>query len=201
MERIVVASNNRGKIREIQELLAPLHREVVAQSDLSVQEALEPHCTFVENALEKARNASRISGLPALADDSGLCVEALGGAPGVRSSRFSGEPQSDERNNRRLLELLANRSDRLAHYCCVLVLLRDPDDPRPIIAEGTWHGLIAREPKGGGGFGYDPLFWVPKHGKTAAELTLAQKNRMSHRGKALRELLRKLACESACAIG
>jgi XTP/dITP diphosphohydrolase len=192
MRRIVLASSNPGKIREIRAVLAPLHFEVVPQSDYAVPEAGEPHTTFIENALAKARNACVRAGLPALADDSGICVDALGGAPGVQSARFAGEPKSDERNNRRLLELLAQTDDRRAHYYCVIVLMRRADDPQPVLAEGEWHGEILRAPRGGGGFGYDPLFLDPQLGRSGAELPMADKNRVSHRGKALAVLAQRL---------
>ena len=193
MKKLVLASNNAGKIREIAALLAPLQIEVLPQSQFGVSEAEEPHATFVENALAKARHAAVHTGLPALADDSGICVHVLGGAPGVHSARFAGDPRSDERNNQRLLELLADQSDRRAHYCCVLVLLRHANDPQPLIAEAEWHGEILRVPRGAGGFGYDPLFLDPSRGLTGAELPMEEKNRISHRGKALRLLVDKLA--------
>ncbi len=193
MNKLVLASNNAGKIREIAALLAPLHIEVLPQSQFAVDEADEPHPTFIENALAKARHAAARTGLPALADDSGICVHALGGAPGVHSARFAGDPRSDQRNNQRLLELLADASDRRAHYYCVLVLLRAVDDPQPLIAEAQWHGEILRVPRGAGGFGYDPLFLDPSRGLTGAELPMEDKNRISHRGKALRLLADKLA--------
>src|SRR5690349_4162721 len=146
--KIVLASNNPGKIRELRALLAPLEIAVIAQSDLAVPEAEEPHPTFVENALAKARHAAQLTGLPALAEDSGICVDALGGAPGVHSARFAGEPKSDERNNQRLLDLLADCEQRSAHYYCVAVMLHSARDPQPVIAEGEWHGEILREPRG-----------------------------------------------------
>ena len=194
MKRLVLASNNPGKLREIVALLAPLSIEVVSQAELGIAEADEPHGTFVENALAKARHASRASGLPALADDSGLCVDALGGEPGVNSAYFAGREGSrearDARNNERLLREL--RGDRGAYYACLLVLVRGPSDPLPLIAEGTWRGEIARAPRGANGFGYDPLFVLPAVGKTAAELDPAEKNRISHRGKALARLLERI---------
>jgi XTP/dITP diphosphohydrolase len=193
MQRIVLASGNPGKIREIRAILAPLQFEVVPQSHYGVPEAVEPHATFVENALAKARNACLHAGLPALADDSGICVKALRGAPGVQSARFAGEPRSDERNNRRLLELLAHAEDRRAHYYCVIVLARHADDPQPLLAQGEWHGVILPAPRGNGGFGYDPLFLDPLLGKTGAELPMEHKNRISHRGKALAALAEHLA--------
>ncbi len=193
LSRIVVASNNAGKLREFQQLLSPLGLEFIAQGQLNVPEAEEPHLTFVENALAKARHASRITGLPALADDSGICVDALDGAPGVLSARYAGEPKSDQRNNEKLLQALAGVADRRAHFYCVLVLVRHADDPQPIIAEGAWHGEIAAAPQGAGGFGYDPLFWVPQHQCSAAQLGAEEKNRLSHRGQALQALLARLA--------
>ena len=172
-------------------MLAPLSVEVVAQSALGIAEADEPHATFLENALAKARHASRAAQLPALADDSGLCVEALGGAPGVQSAYYAGpegsREQRDARNNEKLLSNL--QQDRRAYYCCVLVLVRHEDDPRPLVAEGIWRGEIARAPRGRNGFGYDPLFYLPDFGKTAAELDAEHKNRISHRGIALQKLL------------
>jgi len=193
MQKLVIASNNPGKLREFQFLLQPLGIEVLTQAQLGIEEAEEPHLTFIENALAKARHVSRLSGLPALADDSGICVEALGGAPGVLSARYARDnPKSDERNNKKLLEVMEDMADRRAHYYCVLVLLHHADDPQPLIAEGEWHGEIAHEERGDGGFGYDPLFWLPEFGKTSAQLEREQKHALSHRGKALRALLEKL---------
>ena len=192
MKQLVLASNNPGKIREMRAILAPLDLEVIPQSHYGVPEAEEPHGTFIENALAKARHASMHAGLPALADDSGICVDALDGAPGVRSARFAGEPQSDERNNQHLLELLTHTESRRARYYCVMVLVRHAQDPQPLIAEGEWHGEILRAPRGRGGFGYDPLFLDPLLGKTGAELPLEEKNRISHRGKALAILVDRL---------
>ena len=193
--KLVVASNKPGKLREFGALLAPLGWEAVAQKELGVTECEDPHHTFVENALEKARHAARSTGLPALADDSGLCVRALGGAPGVQSARYSGEPKSDERNNQKLIAALAGQTDRRAHYVCVLVFVRHADDPQPIIAEGEWHGEIVDSPRGIGGFGYDPYFLLPDLGVTAAELDSAEKNRRSHRGLALQQLIARLTAE------
>jgi len=194
VKRLVLASGNPGKVREISALLAPLAIEVVPQSKLGISEAEEPHETFLENALAKARHASRATGLPALADDSGLCVEALGGEPGVHSAYYAGREggreERDARNNRRLLDHL--KDDRRAHYVCVIVLLKDFQDKNPLVAEGIWHGEIARAPRGTNGFGYDPLFLVKELGKTAAELELDVKNRISHRGRALAKLLELL---------
>jgi len=194
MKRLVLASNNPGKIREIAALLDPLSIEVVPQAELGVAEADEPHQSFLENALAKARHASRACGLPALADDSGLCVAALGGEPGVHSAYYAGRggtrEERDARNNERLLREL--REDRRAYYACVMVLTRVASDPLPLVAEGLWHGEIARAPRGANGFGYDPLFFLSAYGKTAAELDPAEKNRISHRGRALARLLELL---------
>lgn len=192
MQKLVLASNNAGKLREFGQLLAALDFEVLPQSALNVPEADEPYVTFVENALAKARHCAGLTGLPALADDSGLCVHALGGAPGVRSARYAGEPKSDARNNEHLLAQLAGHTDRSAHYVAVLVFVRHADDPQPLIAEGEWHGEILTEPRGDGGFGYDPLFWLPALNATAAELAPEQKNNLSHRGMALQQLIAKL---------
>jgi XTP/dITP diphosphohydrolase len=191
-KKLVIASSNPGKLREISQILAPLGIEVLPQSAFRVQEADEPHATFIENALAKARHAAAISGLPALADDSGICVDALGGAPGVHSARYAGEPLSDERNNAKLLEALGDRLDREAHYYCVIVLMRNPQDPEPMIAQGVWRGEILRAPRGSGGFGYDPLFLDLQIGQTGAELAPARKNLISHRGKALALLVDSL---------
>jgi XTP/dITP diphosphohydrolase len=193
MNRLVIASNNPGKLREFQRMLAPLGIEVLTQSQLGIGEAEEPHCTFVENALAKARHVSGASGLPALADDSGICVEALHGAPGVQSARYAGDnPKSDRKNNEKLLKEMQGVADRRAHYYCVLVLMHSADDPQPLIAEGEWHGEIGHEERGSGGFGYDPLFWLPHEGKMAAELSHEEKAQVSHRAKALRVLLQRL---------
>lgn len=188
LTKLVIASNNPVKSKEIGALLAPLSIEIVSQSDYNTGEADEPFGTFIENALTKARHASRCSGLPALADDSGICVNALGGAPGVNSARYAGEPKSDARNNQKLIEALKNQTDRRAYYYCVIVLVRHPGDPQPIIVDGSWHGEIIDQPRGTGGFGYDPYFLLPEFGKTAAELTAEQKNKISHRGQALEKL-------------
>jgi XTP/dITP diphosphohydrolase len=199
-DRLVLASHNPGKLREIRELLAPLEIDVVEQSDLGIAEADEPHETFLENALAKARHASRAAGLPALADDSGLCVDALGGAPGVHSAYFAGRTGSraerDARNNAKLLAETAGLADRRAHYHCVMVLLRHADDPQPVVAEGLWRGQIAAAPRGEGGFGYDPLFYLPEQGLTAAQLAPRDKNRTSHRGRALARLIERLREEA-----
>jgi XTP/dITP diphosphohydrolase len=192
MKRLVLASNNPGKLREFGELLASCDFEVVPQAALGVGEADEPHVTFLENALTKARHAARSTGLPALADDSGLCVAALGGAPGVYSARYAGEPKSDQRNNEKLIRDLANKTDRRAHYVAVLVMVRHADDPQPLVAEGEWHGEIVDVARGEGGFGYDPYFLIPDLGLTAAELNAAEKHRRSHRGLALAQLVERL---------
>ncbi len=189
---LVVASNNAGKLREFASLLGPLGIDPQPQNLYGVPEAEEPHDTFVENALAKARNAARYTGLPALADDSGILVDALGGAPGVSSARYAGEPKSDERNNQKLVEAMRNATNRAAHYYCVIVVVRSANDPKPLIAEGEWHGEIVLEPRGSGGFGYDPYFLLPSLGKTAAELPLEEKNRVSHRALALAALASKL---------
>jgi XTP/dITP diphosphohydrolase len=203
LNKLVIASNNPGKLREIGAILAPLKIEVLPQGALGVSEAEEPYGTFVENALTKARHASRISGLPALADDSGVCVHVLGGEPGVHSARYaeatgSGQREDqDRRNNEKLLQALANATDRSAHYYCVIVLVRRADDPQPLIAEAEWHGEILPAPRGQGGFGYDPLFLIPELGKTGAELSAEEKNRVSHRGRALAMLVERLRKLSA----
>jgi len=191
-QRLVLASNNAGKLREFGELLAPLGFDVRPQKEFGVPEAEEPHVTFIENALAKARHAARLTGLPALADDSGICANALGGAPGVYSARFAGEPKSDARNNDKLIAALATQADKSAYYYCVLVFVRHADDPQPVIGEGRWDGEVIAEARGAGGFGYDPHFLVPSLGKTVAELPADEKNRLSHRGQALRQLIRKL---------
>lgn len=189
--KLVLASGNPGKLREIGALLAPLSIEVLPQAELGIGEADEPHGTFLENALAKARHASRAAGLPALADDSGLCVEALAGEPGVHSAYFAGREgsreQRDARNNEKLLGSLSDY--RAAYYVCIMILVRHPNDPIPLVAEGIWRGEIAVAPRGANGFGYDPLFLLPELGKTAAELEPAEKNRISHRGQALARLL------------
>jgi XTP/dITP diphosphohydrolase len=192
MRRLVLASGNAGKLREVRALLAPLQIEVISQAELAIAPADEPYATFVENALTKARHAAAASGLPALADDSGLSCSALGGMPGVRSARFAGEAASDADNNSELLRRLRGATDRSGHYTCVLVALRSADDPEPLIAEGRWQGEIVEEPRGSHGFGYDPHFLLPELGRTAAELDPDHKNRISHRGLAMAELVRKL---------
>jgi len=191
-QRLILASNNKGKLKEFNELLSTVGFDVRSQGDFDVPEADEPFHTFVENALQKARHASRLTGLPALADDSGVCVNALGGAPGVYSARFAGEPKSDARNNEKMIAELAKHQDRSAYYYCVLVFVRHPDDPQPIIADGRWNGVMVDTPRGQGGFGYDPYFYIPSLGKCAAELSADEKNALSHRGQALRALVEKL---------
>lgn len=192
MKKVILASGNAGKLRELQALLAPLGLEIMAQSALNIPEASEPHHTFIENALEKARHASRLGHLPALADDSGLCVHALDGAPGVYSAHYAGEPRSDTRNNQKLVAALQGMVPRTAFYYCALVFVESADDPRPLIAEGAWDGEIIDTPRGTGGFGYDPHFFLPTHHCTAAELDPAQKNIESHRGKAIAALATRL---------
>lgn len=191
-QRLILASNNAGKLKEFAQLLAPIGFELHPQGEFNVPEAEEPHATFVENALAKARHAARLTGLPALADDSGVCVNALGGAPGVYSARYAGEPKSDARNNARLVADLAAHADKSAYYYCVLVYVRHADDPQPVIADGRWNGQIIDTPRGENGFGYDPHFLVPSLGKTVAELAPEDKNAISHRGQALRALVDKL---------
>jgi XTP/dITP diphosphohydrolase len=190
---LVIASNNPGKLAEFSRLLGPLVYRVRTQSELGIGEAEEPHPTFIENALAKARHASRASGLPALADDSGICVPVLGGAPGVQSARYAGEPRSDDANNAKLVQALSSHTDKSAYYYCVLVFVRHAEDPQPVIAEGRWQGELITKPRGEGGFGYDPHFLLPALGKTAAELSAEQKNELSHRGQALRALMAKLS--------
>lgn len=192
MLKIVLASNNKGKLREFGAMLAPLSIEIHPQGEFHVSEAEEPYGTFLENCLAKARHAAQSTGLPAIADDSGICVDALGGAPGVLSARFAGEPKSDARNNEKLVESLKGQANRRAHYTCVLVAVRHADDPEPIIAEGRWYGEVADTPQGEGGFGYDPYFYLPQYGKTAAQLTADEKNAVSHRGVALKKLVEEM---------
>jgi len=191
-QRLILASNNAGKLKEFAQLLGPIGFELHPQGEFDVPEAEEPFGTFVENALQKARHAARLTGLPALADDSGVCVNALGGAPGVYSARYAGEPKSDARNNEKLIADLAAHADKSAYYYCVLVYVRHADDPQPVIADGVWRGQIINTPRGGGGFGYDPYFLLPDVGRTAAELEPHEKNAVSHRGQALRALVDKL---------
>ena len=192
MNRIVLASNNKKKVAELNDMLLGLNFKVMPQSDFLVESVPETGSTFVENAIIKARHAARITGLPSLADDSGLEVDALHGAPGVYSARYAGEPKSDARNNEKLLADLAGQADRRAHFVSLIVFVRHADDPQPIIAEGEWHGAIIDDYRGQGGFGYDPLFFLPEHGLTSAELDAVEKNRRSHRGQALARLVEQL---------
>ena len=192
MQKLVIASNNAGKVREFQALLAPLDFQVIPQGELGIPSAEEPHHTFVENALAKARHASAASGLPALADDSGICAHALNGQPGVLSARFAGEPANDAANNQKLIEELKNQSDRGAHYVCALVFVNSANDPEPLIVQTRWYGQFVDHAKGSNGFGYDPHFFLPELGLTAAELEPTKKNAISHRGQALRELITQL---------
>lgn len=194
--KLVLASNNLKKLKELGDILTPLGWELIPQAQLGVPETDEPHCTFVENALKKARHASRLTGLPALADDSGLCVDAFGGAPGVQSARYAqataDEPKSDARNNAKLLAELGERTDRTARFVAVIVFVRHADDPQPIIAEGEWHGEILAAERGTDGFGYDPLFYIRELDKSSAQLGAEEKNRRSHRGQALARLVERL---------
>jgi len=207
MKKLVLASSNPGKLREFRELFAPLGIELIGQAELGISDTEEPHPTFVENALAKARHASRHSGFPAFADDSGICVDILRGAPGVQSARYAGAPPSDTdggrakqdaRNNRKLLAALSQLGAlsqpgrRKAHYTCVIVLVRRPEDPEPMIAEARWQGEVIEEPRGANGFGYDPYFLLPELGRTAAELDPQEKNTISHRGRALARLVAQL---------
>ncbi|UJR64526.1 XTP/dITP diphosphatase [Dickeya zeae] len=191
MQNVVLATGNAGKVRELAGLLADFGLDVVAQTTLGVDSAEETGLTFIENAILKARHAARATGLPAIADDSGLAVNALGGAPGIYSARYAGEDASDQQNLDKLLAVLDNVPDeqRQASFHCVLVYLRHADDPTPLVCHGSWQGVITRTPAGEGGFGYDPVFFVPQLGKTAAELSREEKNAHSHRGQALRQLL------------
>lgn len=192
LSKLVIATGNLKKLREFERLLAPLGIDVIAQSAFDVPEAPEPHCTFVENALAKARNAARHTGLPALADDSGICVHALGGNPGVNSAYYAGPQKNDADNNAKLIADLQGVADRDAHYTSSLVLVLHEDDPEPIIVEGRWYGEIIDTPRGNGGFGYDPYFLDPEVGMTGAEMPIDQKGARSHRGKALAKLLAEL---------
>lgn len=193
LKQLVLASNSAGKVREFTALFAPLGIAIIPQGDLGIAAAEEPYCTFVENALAKARHASKESNLPALADDSGICIAALDGKPGVRSARYSGAEASDAKNNAKVIAELRGISDRRAHYVCALVFIRHALDPEPVIVQTQWHGELIDMPRGESGFGYDPHFWIPSLGKTAAELDPIEKNTISHRGQALRDLLRILA--------
>jgi len=192
MQKLVLASNNAGKLKEFSELLAPFDFEVIPQGQFSIPPAEEPFDTFLENALAKAKHASQLSGLPALADDSGICVNVLGGKPGVRSARYAGDHASDADNNHKLLQALANESDRSAYYVCALVMVKSANDPNPITVKSRWDGEFIDMPRGDNGFGYDPFFYIPELGKTAAELSSKEKNVFSHRGQALRTLIAEL---------
>ncbi|MDR1889327.1 MAG: RdgB/HAM1 family non-canonical purine NTP pyrophosphatase [Zoogloeaceae bacterium] len=192
MQKLILASNNAKKLKELSALLSPLGIALIPQGELGVSEAEEPHCTFLENALAKARHAAAATGLPALADDSGLCVDALLGAPGVQSARYAGEPKSDARNNEKLLAALQNERNRRARFVSLLVLVRHAEDPQPLVAEGEWQGEILHAPRGEGGFGYDPLFLDLESGVASAELPPEVKNQRSHRGKAIAALLVKI---------
>ena len=192
MQKLVLASNNADKVREFQELLAPFHFQVIPQGDLGIPAAEEPHHTFVENALAKARHASAASGLSALADDSGICAHALNGAPGVYSARYAGLAGDNAANNQKLIAALKDKTDRGAHYVCALVMVNNPEDPEPLIVQTRWYGQVVDKPRGAHGFGYDPHFFLPELGTTAAELAPSEKNRISHRGLALRELITQL---------
>lgn len=190
--RLVLASNNAGKLRELQAMLAPLGVSLVAQGELGVGEAAEPHCTFLENALTKARHAATQTGLPAVADDAGLCVSAFGGLPGVDTAYYAtqfGLPKGDENNVRVLLQQLANQTDRRASLVCTLVAVRHPKDPQPLVASARIDGLVPDEPAGSGGFGFDPVLWVPEAGMTLAQMSVQQKNAISHRGQASRQMV------------
>lgn len=190
--KLVLASGNRGKLAELSDILADLDAEVLPQSEFDVPDAVEDRLSFVENAIIKARHAARYSGLPALADDSGLCVDALDGAPGIYSARYAGTHGDDDANNRKLIATLAGIDNRRAHFHCALVFVRHENDPAPIICEGLWWGEIVDQPRGDNGFGYDPLFYIPSLGCCSAELPKAQKNAVSHRGQALAQLLEQL---------
>ena len=192
--KLVLASNNQGKINELSRMLAELDIEVLPMSDFDIPSPEETGTTFVENAILKARYVSEKTGLPALADDSGLSVDALEGAPGVYSARFAGEDATDSDNNQKLLSAMrVHQEHRSAHFHCVLAFFRTASDPTPIICDGTWHGEILHKPLGEDGFGYDPLFWVPETHTSSAQLSPEQKNKLSHRAKALAEFKQKLA--------
>ena len=192
VQKLVLASNNADKVREFQELLAPFHFEIIPQGELGIPAAEEPHHTFIENALAKARHASAASGLPALADDSGICALALDGAPGVYSARYAGIDGDNAANNQKLIAALQGKADRGAHYVCALVMVNSANDPEPLIVQTRWYGQIVDDAKGKHGFGYDPHFFLPELGSTAAQLEPSEKNLISHRGQALRELIAEL---------
>ncbi len=192
MKQIVLASNNQGKIKEFRDIFTTLDIEIIPQTELNVPEIDEPYFTFVENSLHKARHCSKYTGLPSLADDSGICVNALNGAPGVFSARYASEPKSDLRNNQKLVADLNGITDRRAYFYCVLVLIRSHDDPEPIIADGKIHGEIIDTPRGSNGFGYNPIFYIPSLSRTIAELNDEIKNEISHRRLATNNLINKL---------
>ncbi len=192
VQKLVLASNNADKVREFQELLAPFDFQVIPQGDLDIPAAEEPHHTFIENALAKARHASAACGLPALADDSGICAHALDGAPGVFSARYAGLDGDNAANNQKLVKALQDKTDRGAHYVCALVMVNNANDPEPLIVQARWYGQIVADAQGDRGFGYDPHFFIPELGKTVAQLEASEKNQISHRGQALRELINQL---------
>ena len=194
---MVLATGNAGKLREMAALLAPLGINLKSQGELGIAAAAETGVSFVENALQKARHASRNAQLPAIADDSGLVVPALGGAPGVRSARYAGNDATDAQNNRKLINALAGVEDRSAWFYCALVFIENPEDPAPLLATGIWRGRIIDQPRGEGGFGYDPHFEIPRLGRTSAELAAKEKNALSHRGQAVAALLTQLGARSA----
>lgn len=200
MQEIILASNNRKKIVELRQILAPLQLNLLPQAQFFAQEADESATTFIENALIKARHASKLSTLPAIADDSGLVVPALNGAPGIYSARYAGEHGNDQANNAKLLRAMAEQTDRRAYFVCVIVYLRHPQDPLPLIAQGIWHGHIAHQPQGENGFGYDPIFWLDSHQQTAAQLADNEKNRLSHRAQALASLKHQLQAFTSAKI-
>jgi XTP/dITP diphosphohydrolase len=197
MQKIVLATNNQGKVKELQRLLVDAGFDIVAQSQFNVPDANETGLTFIENAILKARHTAKLTGLPSIADDSGLSVDALGGQPGIYSARYAGEYGNDQSNNQKLLDALNNvpKEKRTAYFYCALVFMRHENDPTPIICLGKWHGLILTEAQGDGGFGYDPLFYVPELGCTAAQLIKEQKSQISHRGQALKQLISKIKTE------
>lgn len=192
MKKIVLASNNQGKIREFNRIFAALDIKIISQAELNVPECDEPYATFLENSLHKARHCANYTDLPVLADDSGLCVNALNGAPGVYSARYAGEPKSDLANNKKLLKEMFNHRDRSAYFYCLLILIRHKEDPQPIVCEGFLHGEIAYEMRGENGFGYNPLMLIKKHDKHMAELSNEQISQINHRGQAVKELINKL---------
>lgn len=192
MKNFVIASNNQGKIKEFNQIFAKLGIKIISQSELNVPEVDEPFTTFVENSLHKARHCAKHTGLPALADDSGLCVTSLNGAPGIYSARYAGEPKSDQANIDKLLAILTNEQQRSAYFYCSLVFVRNENDPQPLIAEGIFNGEIAMQQSGNNGHGYDPIFYVPEYNATVAELNEELKNKISHRGLAINQLLTKL---------